>query len=129
MDPPALPESVIRFIRDRIDSVPHLETVLLLAKEPSRTWTGEEIAARLYIGADAARAILQDLVRRQLAAARPDGAAWHYDERWDPTGEEMTTVERTYRQQLVRVASLIHSKGSAALRDFARAFDLKKDPK
>jgi hypothetical protein len=109
--------------------VPHLETVLLLAKEPSKTWTGEEIAARLYIGVDAARAILQDLVRLQLAMVRPDGTGWCYDGRWDPTGEEMTAVERTYRQQLVPVASLIHSKGSAALRDFARAFDLKKDPK
>ena len=39
----------------------------------------------------------------------------------------MRTLSETYRRQLVRVATLIHSNASAAVRDFADAFNLKKD--
>jgi len=123
---PELPEDIVRFILDRIDSVPHMEALLLLWETPEKTWTEVEIARRVYVSVDVARAILQDLAGRKLAAVRAEsGAGYRYDSAWDPTGAEMAAVARTYRQQLVRVASLIHSKGSPALRDFARAFQFK----
>jgi predicted ArsR family transcriptional regulator len=123
---PELPEEIVRFILNRIDSVPHMEALLLLWETPEKAWTEAEIAARVYVSVDVARVILQDLVGRKLAAVRAEsGAGYRYDSAWDPTGEEMAAVARTYRQQLVRVASLIHSKGSPALRDFARAFQFK----
>jgi predicted ArsR family transcriptional regulator len=123
---PELPEEIVRFILNRIDSVPHMEALLLLWETPEKAWTEAEIAARVYVSVDVARGILQDLVGRKLAAVRAEsGAGYRYDPAWDPTGAEMAAVARTYRQQLVRVASLIHSKGSPALRDFARAFQFK----
>lgn len=123
---PELPEEIVRFILNRIDSVSHMEALLLLWDSPEKAWTEAEIAARVYVSVDAARAILQDLVGRRLATIRGDSSAGYlYDSAWDPTGAEMAAVARTYRQQLVRVASLIHSKGSPALRDFARAFQFK----
>jgi hypothetical protein len=39
----------------------------------------------------------------------------------------MASVAATYRQNLVLVANIIHSKASGAVREFARAFEIKKD--
>lgn len=39
----------------------------------------------------------------------------------------MPDVASTYARQLVRVAQLIHSKASLGVREFARAFQIKKD--
>ena len=41
----------------------------------------------------------------------------------------MAAVAATYRRQLVGVSSVIHAKGSPALRDFARAFQWKGEKK
>ena len=116
------------FIEEQIDSVPHLEALLLMFEQPSQDWTEQEIAARVYVDASAARAILQDLTRREFAVATsPAATAYRYDAGWDPSGERMAIVARIYRQHLVRITTLIHSKASPAVRDFARAFQLKPD--
>jgi hypothetical protein len=39
----------------------------------------------------------------------------------------LENVDAIYRKEVVRISSLIHSKGSAGLRDFARAFRIRKD--
>ena len=39
----------------------------------------------------------------------------------------MLQVAATYRRNIARVATLIHEKTSSSVREFARAFDLKKD--
>ncbi len=36
-------------------------------------------------------------------------------------------VDAVYRKEVVRISSMIHSKAPAGLRDFARAFRIKKD--
>jgi hypothetical protein len=36
-------------------------------------------------------------------------------------------VEKTYRREVVRISNMIHSKPAASLREFARAFRLKRD--
>ncbi len=39
----------------------------------------------------------------------------------------MESVDAVYRKEVVRISSLIHSKAPAGVRDFARAFRIKKD--
>jgi hypothetical protein len=39
----------------------------------------------------------------------------------------MPEVAAAYRRHLVPLATFIHSRASTAVREFARAFDLKKD--
>lgn len=125
-----IPEDVLRFIAEQIDTVPHLETLLLLWENPTKRWTAEEIAVRVYVPADRAREILQDLVRKRLAASESTSPpTYAYDSGWDESGEQMARVAQTYRRQLVRVATFIHSKASPAVRDFARAFQFKNDRK
>jgi predicted ArsR family transcriptional regulator len=123
----AIPDDVVRFINEKVDSVPHLEALLLLYDSTPREWTAQEVAVRVYVPEDHARFILQDLIRQRLVTDGAEGGEhYRYDIAWDVTGSTMRKVAEAYRKHLVRVANLIHSKASAAVRDFARAFQFKK---
>jgi predicted ArsR family transcriptional regulator len=126
MTPADIPEPVLRFLLDHIDSVPHLETLLLLWENPARSWTAKDVANRVYVSPDKARQVLADLGRRGFIITDTTGDhAFRYDPQWDAEGKLMLAVADTYRRQLVQTANLIHSKASTAVRDFARAFQFK----
>jgi hypothetical protein len=128
MSLPGIPEKVLQFIAAKIDTVPQLEALLLLWENPQHDWSEEELASRVYVSHEAAVAILQALHRRQLIAATSNSPAkYRYSSDWDPSGELMSEVAGTYRRHLVPLATYIHSRASSAVREFARAFDLKKD--
>jgi DNA-binding IclR family transcriptional regulator len=118
-----IPEPVLRFIADRIESVPHLETLLLLWQNSERGWSTDEVATRVYVSRETAEQILQDLVRHGLVKGNP----WRFAADWTEGGELMPQLATTYSRHLVQVAQLIHSKASLGVREFARAFQLKKD--
>ena len=125
MNPPTIPDNVLQFIAERIDSVPQLEALLLLWENAQRSWTEDELAARIYVSRAAAAQILQSLQRQNLVTS--ESARYQYNPQWDPTGQVMPEVAAAYRRHLVQLATFIHSRASTAVREFARAFDLKKD--
>ena len=128
MTSPEIPARVLQFLAERIDTVPQLEAVLLLWEDPQRLWSEEELAARIYVGRPVAATIMQALQRQQLVTVEPSPVVrYRYNPQWDPTGEVMPEVAAAYRRQLVPLATFIHSRASTAVREFARAFDLKKD--
>lgn len=122
-----VPQRVLQFLAERIDSVPQLEALLLMWQEQERSWTPEEIGARVYVSGDTSRLILQGLERHQLIVAEGKPPAYRYSGAWDTTGDLMAEVATQYRRHLVQVATLIHSGASSSVREFARAFDLKKE--
>lgn len=113
-----------RFILEEIDSVPHLEALLLLRKSAPKKWSPAEMADALYIAVPAAEAVLQDLEQRGLATGQAEGYTYAAAADRDHLIEE---VEKTYSRQLVRIATMIHAKASPSVRAFARAFELKKE--
>lgn len=116
----------LRFIFEKIETVPQLEALLLMWQNRMRTWTAEELSARIYVGATDGKNIL-DYLRRQGLVNEPAADTFQYACDWDPTHELMRRVAETYARNLVGVARMIHSKGSASVREFARAFQIKKD--
>ncbi|HEU4430703.1 MAG TPA: hypothetical protein VFT98_18220 [Myxococcota bacterium] len=128
MDRPDVPQQALAFIAENIDSVPQLEALLLFWESPTRSWSCDELAARLYVRPDACQGILHALRRRGLLAVEDrDGERYRYDSAWDPDGERMAQVASAYREHLVALTTFIHTKTPPALREFARAFDLKKE--
>ena len=115
---------VDQFVLDEIDSVPHLEALLLLWNSRPRQWVSEELAKSLYLQSDSTASLLRDLQDRSLATFDADSWCWNPDSRHAGI---MPHVDATYRRELVRISSMIHSKASPAVRQFARAFRLKKD--
>lgn len=115
---------VERFILDEIDSVPHIEALLILWNSRPRSLPLEELSALLYLPEERTGQILEDLAQRNLAGA--DAGRWTYNPA-HPRDHLMEDVDRIWRRELVRVSNMIHSKASPAVREFARAFRLKKD--
>jgi len=66
-------------------------------------------------------------VRRGLASAITGGTeSFRYDSGTEKD-ELIAAVDGAYRKELIRMTRLIHSKPSAAVRAFARAFRIKKE--
>jgi len=119
--------AVDQFLRDQIDTVPHLEALLLLWNSRPKPWSIEDMAKGLFLAKEAAQEILCDLVRLGLIVSGPGDAETYYYEQEKERDQLVGSVDSTYRRELIRVSRLIHSKPSAAIREFARAFRFKKD--
>ncbi|MGC2330140.1 MAG: hypothetical protein WA581_01690 [Candidatus Acidiferrales bacterium] len=119
---------VYQFIADKIDSVPHLEALLLLWNSRPAKWSAADLASRLYVDRDVAGQLLGDLTREALVVAMPGSAEqYYYEPKSDERDRLVELVDVTYRKQVVRISTMIHSKASSAVRDFARAFRFTKE--
>jgi hypothetical protein len=119
---------VYEYILEKIDSVPHLEAVILLWNSRPVGWSPEELASRLYVSTERAAEILQDLVRQQLVQqASGSPPRFSYLPRSEEQNEWMFRVDTVYRREIVRISNMLHSKASPSVREFARAFRFKKE--
>ncbi len=116
--------AVDQFIIEEIESVPHLEALLLLWNSRPKQWTLEEMAHALYISLEITQGILQDLKQRGFITA--DSYHYFFDPAFHATSL-VAQVDMMYRRDLIRITRMIHSKASPAIREFARAFKFKKD--
>lgn len=122
-----VPAHVRRFVEENIDTVPQLETLLMMSAAHDRSWLIEEVAARNYITEQHAAETLQALCRRGLMAAEESPARYRFSPATDEARALVAELGRCYQRSLSRITILIHSKPSASVKEFARAFDLKKD--
>jgi len=121
-------QEVLGFIQEHIDTVPELEALLLLWQHRPNSWKVEDLAQRLYIPLEETRAVLLDLKRKQLISASPDEAdTFRYNLDSPKRNDLIRRTEELYRRQVVRISTMIHSKPSSAVRDFARAFRFTKE--
>ena len=121
-------DQVLRFVLDEIDSVPELEALFLLWQNRPAAWNVADIARRLYIVPDQAQAVLVDLSRKGMLAVDPERPdLYRYESTSAERDQLMGRTEAVYRRQIVRISTLIHSKPSSAVRDFARAFRFTKE--
>jgi hypothetical protein len=121
-----LDNEVDEFILQEMDTVPHLEALLLLWNSRPKEWGLDEMAAALYVDRGTAREILQGLARRRLAE-RGEDEAYRYAGDEGERDALIGAVETAYKRNLVRISRMIHSKASPGVRDFADAFRFKKE--
>jgi hypothetical protein len=115
------------FLHDNIDSVPHLEALILLWNSRPVGWTCEELSSRLYVPAEQVTTILRDLIRLQVIQEQSSPPKYSYFPRSDEQNELMRLVDDAYRRDLVRISTMLHSKPSSPVREFARAFRFRKE--
>lgn len=117
-----------KFILENIDSVPHLEALILLWNSRPVGWTEEELTSRLYAPSAQVSGIVRDLVRLHVVQQVPGNPPkFSYLARSDEQNELMRLVDDAYRRDLVRISTMVHSKASTGVREFARAFRLRKE--
>ena len=121
-------DDVHRFLLNQVDSVPQMEALLLLWETRPRRWTPDELCGRLYIDSETLEAMMGRLVQRRLLNTVDGGAAAYF---YEPGSAErdrlLEAVCVGYRKNLVLATTIIHSKASLSVREFARAFKLRKD--
>ena len=123
-------DEVFQFILDKIDSVPHLEALLLLWNTRPQGWSEVTLAARLHVNPGVAEKLLHDLHRDELAAIAPAAPDLYCYRSESPEKDDLIgALDATYRRQLVRISTMIHGKASSAIRDFAKAFRITKEQK
>jgi hypothetical protein len=127
-------QELLQFMLEYLETVPHLEAVLLIWQNQSTVWTPDELARRIYVSPAEGRSILEDFARHGMVR-RTEASSSHlssvtgylYEPSWDAQRGLLPKLADLYRRQLVQVTKLIHSKGSSSVREFARAFQIKKD--
>jgi hypothetical protein len=97
--PQSIPESIVRFLIEHIDSVRQLEILLLMRRGSERSWSATEVEDALGIGSGTAEPELEALSCRSLLDVR-FGAELRY--RFAPSGCDI-------RGAMDSVASLYHA--------------------
>ena len=121
---------VYEFILENIESVPHLEALILLWNSRPVWWTTEELTSRLYVAPDNVQRLLRDLVRLELVAQSGTAVPkYSYLPKSREQDELLSSLDHAYRKDLVRISTMIHSRTSSSVREFARAFRLRQEKK
>ncbi len=122
-----IPVHVLRFLEENIDTVPQLETLLMMSEAPDRSWLVADVASRNYISEQRATDTLNVLQRRGLVSSDESPPRFRFDPQNDEGRALVADLGRCYQRNLSRITQLIHAKPSTSITEFARAFDLKKD--
>lgn len=121
-----IPDDVQRFILEHIDSVPALEALLIMKRDPDKQWTAAAMAAELYMDRRTVAPFLADLSARGLCGALHREEAVYF---WRPASpalaESLERLAEVYAKHLVPVTNLIHSKPRPSVRGFSDAFRLR----
>jgi hypothetical protein len=117
------PKDVKEFISQHIHSLAQLEVLLMLYREPERSWTADQVTNNLYLQRKMVEDILADLVGRGFAAEKD--AAFYYKHPGDVVHALIERLAQLYLERRVTVISEIFAKPADSARAFADAFRLR----
>jgi hypothetical protein len=119
-----LPAPVESFIREQIGSITELELLLLLSRDPNKSWSPEDAAKSLYVAPDAIRAFLERLCARGFCEAADN--AYRFAPKTAELAELVASVSECYQQRRLTVINLIYAGPVEKFRNFADAFRLRR---
>ena len=117
------PKDVKEFISQHVHSLAQLEVLLMLHRDPGRTWTAEQITSSLYLQRQMVEDLLADLVGRGFAAE--SNATFSYKSAGDIVHGLIGRLAQLYQERRVSVISEIFAKPADSARAFAEAFRLR----
>lgn len=119
-----IPEDLRRFILTSFPSVPHLEALLTLRRDPQTAWNVQVVAQRLYTDEKSAATVLDELVAARLVTCQPTTAVYRYAPATPAQSQMVDRLADLYSRALVAVTNLIHGRSAQM---FADAFKFRKD--
>jgi hypothetical protein len=111
------------FIVKYLDSIAHLEILLLFRASPSIFWTVADTAKRLYTTEQQAAEVLERLHADKLISRH--GSTFTYGDHDEQATQIIDRLADVYSRHLIPVTNLIHDK-PRRIREFADAFKFKK---
>jgi hypothetical protein len=122
-----LPPAVTAFVDEHIETLEHLEVLMLLMKSPDRWWDAAAVAENTGIAASVAGAALERLASRNLLAITITSDVRYRFQPGTPAlqeaSEQFGEVCRTNAGALFRVVAEGQRR---AIRDFADAFRVRR---
>lgn len=109
---PGLPEDVEHFLDCYIRSVEQLDVLLLLADEPGRIWTAEQIGRHLRSQPNSVRQRLLTLETHRLVRSDRHSDTFRFDESDRHVATAVRDVAKVYKERRVSVISFIFSRPS-----------------
>ncbi len=109
-----------------IESVPALETLLLLRAAAPERMTLERVARMIFVSEPAAAIVLTQLEESGLVASTA-GDQFLYAPRTPELAAAVDQLARSYMTHLLPLTRLIHAKPGANVLAFADAFRIRKD--
>ena len=123
-----IPQSVITFLAEEIDSVLELEVLLLLRESAPQQLCAQDLANTLKIDATWAKQQMEKFTTRGILTPAPGAeSCFTYAPSKPERDEVIKLVADAYATHRVRVVSLIFSKPTSNLKSFADAFRIRKD--
>jgi predicted transcriptional regulator len=124
-----IPEDVKQFLLKSIDSIAQWEGLLLLQARPEKAWDVTEVAQNLYLlEADAARLLAAlEALGMIKTEPTPDPALYRYEPRAALDDVIIKRAAELYKQSVIPITKVIHSKSKSRVQAFADAFRIRKD--
>ena len=123
------PSEIEQFIAQHIESLAQLEALLLVRREPERSWSCDDLSRQLYVAPDVCLGIVADLERRGfLERVSPQDEIFRYRP-GDPAANRLIDqLADLYQQRRVAVITHIYSKPVKKVQTFADAFRFRREP-
>lgn len=122
-----VPPDLRSFILMSVRSVPYLEAMLLLRREPESPWDARRLARRLYIAEKKSEELLQALREASVVVpAEGTDASYCYRPETPELAGMVDRLAEFYAAHLVEVTHLIHATHERKAEKFANAFIWRK---
>lgn len=118
-------EELKAFILDKIESVGHVEVLCLLAQEPKKLWTADEVRRELRTNESMAASQLDNLLKLGFLNQGPNGA-YYFDPIELKSAHLVNQLIESYRDRKMMIINLIYSKPTEKVRNLAEAFKIRK---
>lgn len=123
-----LSDELRRFIHS-IDSIPHLEAMLLLRSAHTQVWDKDILAQHLYLNVELANTVLNDLCAAGICESITNSQNKFTYAPANEINALITQLADYYSHNLIEVTHMIHAKTNAGQRvqQFADAFKFNRD--
>ena len=123
-----IPDTVRRFLTDKIGSVERLDLLLFLHRHRTRWWAAQALAAELGMPADTVQSHLEHLSARNLLDVRvAESVIYCYKPSREDLAQLVEDVAQAHYRHRDDLLAVLARRASDPARLFADAFHLRKD--
>jgi predicted transcriptional regulator len=119
------PDAVLSFVDRHIESIEHLEVLLVLAAQ-EKSFSAAEIFQKIQSSQASVDQRLESLVKAGLLARESDGK-FRFAPKDNETRQLVKELAGAYKTRPVRIIEAIYARKTDAVRSFADAFKFRKD--
>lgn len=124
-----LPNDVVKFIDENIESIDHLEILRILSEDRERDWDQETLARQVQTKVEVIRTVAAALNARGLLVTTTRSAeiSCRYGPRTPELEALISRLLQVYKERPVTMIKTVYERAKDPLRAFADAFRIRKE--